>query len=98
MRILLRRKNSSDSHILALISYVSLCLGVIFYYFEGVHQLFFTIIKYGSFNAPISFAYHHALSFGLLAYVIALAPVYYYYLKTRINLAIVYYCISLYRA
>lgn len=77
----------SNNYCSARISYVSLCLGVIFYYFEGVHQLFFTIIKDGSFNAPISFAYHYALSFGLFAYVLVLAPVYYYYLKTRINLA-----------
>lgn len=70
----------------ALISYISLCLGVIFYYFEAVHQLFFTIIKEGSFNAPVSFAYHHSLSLGLFIYVIVLAPIYYYHLKTHINL------------
>lgn len=70
----------------ALISYISLCLGVIFYYLEAVHQLFFTIIKEGSFNAPVSFAYHHSLSVGLFIYVIVLALIYYYHLKTHINL------------
>lgn len=70
----------------ALISYISLFLGVIFYYLEAVHQLFFTIIKEDSSNVPISFAYHNALSLGLFIYIIVLTPIYYFYLKTRINI------------
>lgn len=80
---MLFRKINKNS---ALISYISLCLGVIFYYLQGVHQIFFTIIKEGSFNAPVSFYYHYSLSLGLFSYVIILAPIYYYYLKIHINL------------
>lgn len=70
----------------ALISYISLCLGVIFYYLQSVHQIFFTIIKEGSFNTPIFSSYHHSLSIGLFTYIIVLAPIYYYHLKTHITL------------
>ncbi|OBU03379.1 hypothetical protein AYY17_10350 [Morganella psychrotolerans] len=49
-------------------------------------RFFFTIIKEGSFNASVSFAYHHSLSLGLFTYAIMLAPIYYYHLKIHITL------------
>lgn len=76
----------SNKHYSAVISYLSICLGVLFYYLETVHQLFFTLYKKGGNNESISIAFYDALSLGLLFYAIVLAPVYYYYLRIRINL------------
>ena len=82
---LLRRQ--PYKHHSALISYISLCLGIAFYYLETIHQLFFRIYGETANHAPTTFAYHKVLNLALVLYVIVLAPVYYYYLKTRINLA-----------
>lgn len=70
----------------ALISYISLCLGGVFYYLEVVNQLFFVIYKDGANHIPITLVYHKALSFSLLVYLVILAPVYYFYLKKYINI------------
>ncbi len=78
--------DQSYKHYSALISYISLCLGITFYYLETIHQLFFRIYGETASHAPVTFAYHKVLNLALVLYIIVLAPVYYYYLKTRINL------------
>lgn len=70
----------------ALISYISIVIGVVFYYLEVGNQLFFTLYKPGSNFAPILFAYHKSMSFYFLGYLAILAPIFIFYLKTHLNI------------
>ncbi len=97
MLTLLRQLFLKNNQYSALISYISLCVGVIFYYLTVILQVFRTLYTDQNGFYEVTYAFFKVVNFALLAYVIILAPVYYYYLKTRIHFFIACYCILYYR-
>lgn len=85
MLTLLRQLFLKNNQYSALISYISLCVGVIFYYLTVILQVFRTLYTEQNGFYEVTYAFFKVVNFALLAYVIILAPVYYYYLKTRIH-------------
>ncbi len=69
----------------AWISYASICIGVIFYFLEVGHQLFFTLYKPGSNFDYLLFDYHKSMSLYFLGYLAILAPIFILYLKNNLN-------------
>lgn len=66
------------------ISYSSLCLGVLFYYLEMVHEFFFRLYVQGMNREPV-YQHQTVLSLVFLGYLLCLVPIFFFCLRQYIN-------------
>ncbi len=72
MLTLLRQLFLKNNQYSALISYISLCVGVIFYYLTVILQVFRTLYTEQNGFYEVTYAFFKVVNFALLAYVIIL--------------------------
>ncbi len=68
----------------AKISYISLCLSVLFYYLEMVHEFFFRLYPRAINTVPF-FQYQTLLSIVFAIYLLSIAPLFFFCIKNKMN-------------
>lgn len=66
------------------ISYISLSLGILFYYLEMVHEFFFRLYPKAMNTVPI-FQHQILLSIIFAIYLLSIAPLFFLYIKNKMN-------------
>ncbi len=66
------------------ISYISLSLGILFYYLEMVHEFFFRLYPKAMNTVPI-FQHQALLSLIFVIYLLSIAPLFFFYIKNKMN-------------
>lgn len=66
------------------ISYISLSLGILFYYLEMVHEFFFRLYPKAMNTVPI-FQHQTLLSIIFAIYLLSIAPLFFLCIKNKIN-------------
>lgn len=66
------------------ISYISLSLGILFYYLEMVHEFFFRLYPKAINTVPI-FQHQKLLSLIFAIYLLSIAPLFFFYIKNKMN-------------
>lgn len=66
------------------ISYISLSLGILFYYLEMVHEFFFRVYPNAMNTVPI-FQHQTLLSLIFAIYLLSIAPLFFLCIKNKIN-------------
>lgn len=66
------------------ISYISLSLGILFYYLEMVHEFFFRLYPKAINTVPI-FQHQTLLSLIFAIYLLSIAPLFFLFIKNKMN-------------